>query len=206
MIPANHNRFTQCLFNKYLKFILKSDFKHIELEGQWPLSDAGALVVGNHIGWWDGFWVLYLKNRLCPAKKLHVMMLEEQLKPRPFLGHLGAFSIRPGSRSALESLKYAADRLGEPNNWVVIYPQGKLAAMTADILPFQPGIEVVLRRANVRNVLFYAAFVDYFSDRKPSLFFYLKQEKLETQTASELEAKYRKFYETSRLNHSYKAK
>jgi hypothetical protein len=51
-------------------------------------------------------------------------MPEEQLATRMFLNKAGAFSIKPGSRSAIESLNYASSLLYEPENLVVVFPQG----------------------------------------------------------------------------------
>ncbi|MCA1745521.1 MAG: hypothetical protein LC643_07450 [Bacteroidales bacterium] len=96
MIKARHSRMYDVFFNWYLHRILKKDFSRIDVVGSWPVHGQSVLVIGNHVSWWDGFWVYYLNKRFL-KKKLHVMMLESQLKHRRFLTRIGAFSIEPGS-------------------------------------------------------------------------------------------------------------
>ncbi len=205
MIEAKHHWLWQWFFNHYLNCILKRDFREIVIEGSWSNNQDSCLLIGNHISWWDGFWALYLNNKLL-KKKLFVMMLEEQLKGRKFLSRLGAFSINPGTRSVINSLEYAALKTKELGNLIVLFPQGKISSMTADHPHFNRGIERILNKAPLKEVLFYSVFIDYFSYRKPSLYFYLGEFIIKTNTTEELEKKYKQFYEESRLNHATKAR
>jgi len=205
MIEANHLWLWQWLFSHYLNCILKRDFQKIVINGSWTNNKESYLLIGNHISWWDGFWALYLNNNLL-KKKIYVMMLEEQLKSRKLLSRLGAFSIQPGTRSVLKSLDYAAQKLRGTGNLVVIYPQGKISPITANHPHFFSGIEKILNPSSGNEVLFYAVFVDYFSNRKPSLYFYLGEAAIENNKSEELEEKYYQFYEESRLIHATKAR
>jgi 1-acyl-sn-glycerol-3-phosphate acyltransferase len=204
MIKANHHRLWQWFFDRYIQLILRTDFRTIEVEGAWPDDEQSALLIGNHFSWWDGFWALYLNNMFL-RKRLYVMMLEEQLRLRMFLSRLGAFSINPGSRSVVESLDYAAERLSTPGNLVVVYPQGRIASATSDLPAFERGIDRVLQKSNNLKVLFYAAFTDYFSHRKPGLYFYLKEVGESIVNTDDLRNKYASFYEASRMEQSKKA-
>jgi 1-acyl-sn-glycerol-3-phosphate acyltransferase len=203
MIKAANHWFYKGFFDRYILYILKKDFKKIEIEGTWPKSDKATLMIGNHISWWDGFWVLYLNNRLL-KKRLHVMMLEEQLKNYRFLNKIGGFSINPGTRSVMESLNYATELLSDSKNLLLVYPQGKLLSMHQPKNNFEPGIERILKNCNSSQILFYAAFTDYFSERKPTLFFYLKEVEFNRFSTAELNGLYQQFYNESLSNHQLK--
>ena len=204
MIKAKHHWFYSRFFNWYVPRILKSDFHTIEIDGKW--SDVGkpALIIGNHISWWDGFWALYLNN-LFLKKKFHAMMLEEQLRTRKFLSKTGAFSIDPGKRSMFETLEYTVQLLESPNNAVTVYPQGRIASMTSPLFEFGSAADRILKKSPHVTVCFYAAFVDYFSERKPSLFFYLEQVDPKNVEAKGLAELYRDFYYRSVKNQATKA-
>jgi len=203
MIKAAHHWFYTFFFYRYILYILKKDFKRIEIEGYWPKSDRAALMIGNHISWWDGFWALYLNKKIV-KKRLHVMMLEEQLKQRGFMSKLGGFSINPGTRSVVESLNYATELLSDPTNLLLLYPQGKLFSMHQPQNNFEPGVERILKNCQQSQILFYAAFPDYFADRRPTLFFYLKEVEFKRYSTAALNELYQQFYDESRLKHQTK--
>lgn len=196
MIPARHHPLIDRLFNWYLHNILKKDFYGIEVIGQWPDNLAGNLVIGNHVSWWDGFWAYYLNKRFL-KKRLYVMMLEEQLKPRRFLTRIGGFSINPGNKSVIESIDYAAEKLKQSGNLVVMYPQGRIASFSAGVLQFQKGVEKVVKKSGIQQILFYTALTDYFSQRKPTLTFYLGVHTLNDASTQSIEQAYRLFYQNA---------
>lgn len=196
MIKARHHWFFTPFFNWYVRSILKRDFYKIEVIGQWKPVAESAIIIGNHFSWWDGFWALWLNNQFL-HKRLHVMMLEDQLKPRRFLSKAGAYSIKPGSRSVVESLKYSVELLNDPQNAIVIYPQGKIFSMHKTSFEFEKGIERIVKQSEPGQLLLYAAFVDYFSNRKPTLFFYLHEIDSLQYTKQQLENLYNKFYQHS---------
>ncbi|MDG5799941.1 lysophospholipid acyltransferase family protein [Marinilabiliaceae bacterium ANBcel2] len=197
MIKACHHWFYDTFFNFYIHRILKKDFHAINIFGEWDVPDESSnLVIGNHVSWWDGFWVYCLNKRFL-KKRFHVMMLQEQLNDRKFLRRIGAFSIYPGTRSVLESLNYTVEKLKEPGNIVLMYPQGKIASFSAGVLPFQPGVEHVIKKSGVEKVLFYAAFVDFFEQRKPTLNIYLSDISTNKDKPLQVEDQFRDFYEDS---------
>ena len=193
MIPARHHKGYDAFFNWYIHRILKNDFHRIEIHGSWPAGTNSELVIGNHVSWWDGFWVYYL-NRRFSHKRLFVMMLEEQLAPRMFLSRIGGFSVNPRHRSVVESLDYAVNKLVNPGNLVVMYPQGEIASFSAGVLSFQKGFNRVVQWAGLKRVLFYVALIDYFSNRKPTLTFYLGHYGCENSSGSETENAFNAFY------------
>jgi len=174
MITATHNSLVTRFFDWYILRIMRKDFHSITVLGKWESKPTGSLVIGNHFSWWDGFFGLYLNNRFL-KKHFFVMMLESQLQQRIMFSKAGAFSVNPGSRSVVESLNYAACLLESKENMVLIFPQGILHSLYCTRFSFASGVEKVLRKTPSSQLLFYVAMIEYFSNRKPSLFFYLKE-------------------------------
>ncbi|MDA3880101.1 MAG: lysophospholipid acyltransferase family protein [Prolixibacteraceae bacterium] len=194
MIKSEHHPVITKIFDWYIPHIIKKDFARVETIGEWQsITDRASLIIGNHVSWWDGFWVLHLNHKFL-HKDLHVMILEEQLKKNKILSKVGAYSVNPGSRSVVESLKYTAELLSDKNNAVVVYPQGRISTFTGPSFNFKPGIEWVLKKSNPIQLLFYTAFVDYFSERKPTLHLYLGEIEFQHYSLIELRDKYRDFY------------
>ncbi|MDA3818671.1 MAG: lysophospholipid acyltransferase family protein [Prolixibacteraceae bacterium] len=202
MIKASHHRIIAPLFYKYLFHIMNKDFEEVEMIGEWENDETKAsLIIGNHVSWWDGFWMLH-PNKKYLQKKLHVMILEEQLKMNKILSKVGAYSVDPGSRSVVESLNYSVELLNDENNSVVIYPQGKFSSFVAPGFKFKTGIEKILNKCKPVQILFYTAFVDYFSNRKPTVFLYLGEVEFQRYGLEELSTKYRSFYMQSLNQHA----
>ncbi len=191
MIPARHTWFHVRFFLWYTRIRLKRNFSAIKVHSPIPdVSDKPLLVIGNHFSWWDGFWILWLNDRYL-HKKFHVMMLEEQLKKNGILNKTGAFSIRRGSRDAVESLKYARKILEDGSAesgrtdgsaptarqlpMVLMYPQGEIQSMHTRPVKFEKGLENITRGLEGKiNILMVVILIDYFSNQKPELHFYLE--------------------------------
>ena len=196
MITAKHNSFITTFFRYYVKMIIKRHFHAISISGDITEPGHALLMIGNHFSWWDGFIAFYVNNTIL-KKRFHVMMLEEQLAKRKFFRGIGVFSVRTANRSVLDSLRYASRILENPENILVIYPQGKIESSYAPKLKFGKGVVKILRgvSGSKPQILFYAALTDYFSNRKPGLNIYLApfaiQDDFKTE---EIEARYNDFY------------
>ncbi len=174
MIEANHFWFQRLFFNAYIPFILRRDFKSHNITGKFEDRGLPLLLIGNHFSWWDGFFP-YALNRKMFKRRLYLMMLEEQLASRRFLRRLGAFSINPGSRTAVDSINYASQILKDKNNVLIIFPQGNIRSQYDNEIVFQKGwFRILKSTAHPVHVLFMANLTDYFSNRKPSLYTYIE--------------------------------
>lgn len=196
MIKANHHIAYEKYFDLYLGWIMRRDFRAhriVELpvssgvaapgKGSLlevspgfydPISDHALLMVGNHFSWWDGFFARRINQQVL-HKRLHVMMLEEQLRPRMFLTRLGAYSIRQKHRSALESVNYTLELLENPENLVVMFPQGRFQSLHQHPVHFEQGWFRILEKSpRSARLVFMANLTDYFDHRKPTLSSYLR--------------------------------
>ncbi len=104
------------------------------------------------------------------------MMLREQLSKRRFLCKIGAFSIDPGDRSMLESIEYGNNILKDPNNLLLIFPQGEIRSMHQHKVKFEEGWIKILKEIEQKiQIIFMVNLIDYFSNKKPGLTIYFKE-------------------------------
>ncbi len=193
MIRARHHILLFPFFKYYVLWKMKRSFAACQIIEK--VEDAGRpiLWIANHLSWWDGIWVLYVNQKLF-RRKFHFMMLEEQLRTNWFFQYTGGFSVKKGTRSIVESLKYASELLSNTQNMVLMFPQGEIQSMHNSSFVFEKGIERILGLSNSDvQVIFQANFIDYLSQPKPTLFCYL--ETYDGETSLELlNDSYSRFY------------
>ena len=194
MIKAKHHIVIYPLFKLLTRYLLKRNFNSINIEGVFNDNVKPVLVIANHISWWDGFWISYL-NLKVTHRKIHFMMLEEQLKKHWYFQFSGAYSIKKNSRSVLDSIDYTYELLKVKENMVFVFPQGKINSMQNNFITFEKGVKRIVETCitNVQ-VLFVANFIDYFSNAKPNLFMYIKSISAFNFTDNSIEHEYNNFY------------
>jgi 1-acyl-sn-glycerol-3-phosphate acyltransferase len=169
VIRARHINFFVRFFSYYSKDRLKRYFHKVRCDCNVDVAGKPVLMIGNHFSWWDGF-IAYRLNDLYLHKRFHIMMLEEQLSTRMFLNKAGAFSIKRGTRTVIDSLSYASSLLHEPENIVVVYPQGTISSVHSRPVRFEKGTERIIAAAPAQlMILFYVALPDWYSHMKPGL-------------------------------------
>ena len=175
MLQSKHHFFIYPFFQFYTLRIMKKHFQKVSIEGRFIDDSKPVLLIGNHIGWWDGFWAMYLKIKVL-KRKFYVMMQEDQLLRFRFFNNTGAFSINRKSKDIIESLRYASKIIRDPQNMVVMYPQGQLQSLYSTHFHFERGIEYILKgREGEVQLLMTVNMIDYLSHRKPSLSIYLRE-------------------------------
>lgn len=174
MVKDEHHWLKSNFFSRYisrsvLRHYHKIDFNPVEINPQKSL-----LLIANHYSWWDGFVFFHL-NKLLFKKKFHIMILEETIIKHSFLKYVGSFSVSKTSRSMLETLKYAGNLLDDPENLLVIFPQGKLYSNFLNEIKFEKGLERITAFSQQNfDYVFAASFTEEFTEPKPTLFIYLK--------------------------------
>ena len=187
IIKARHHWFYYPFFKWYSRRMPRRDFSSVELHQEVEDKKLPLLMVGNHVSWWDGFLAQYINLALF-HRKIHIMMLEEQLEKRMFLNKTGAYSIKKGARSAVESLHYTAEILSDPENLVVLFPQGKIHPVTDLPVSFEKGWYRIFSYLNGPiQMLFYITLFDYFSHRKPQLHLYIYDYAYDGKSLEEME-------------------
>ena len=129
------------------------------------------------------------------------MILAETSKKEKFLKHSGAFSVEKNTRDILLSLDYAAKLLDDPNNLVLIFPQGKLYPNFTEHIHFEKGVLRIMQKAQGKfQLVFAAAFVQYFKHIKPTATVYLKTESViyAGNSIAELQSAYQQHFNASK--------
>ena len=172
MIRAEHKRWAGRLFYPYLNRIFRKDYSHFFVTNGMPEipDDSGLLITPNHISWWDGFFIDYLM-RHTSRRRIHLMMLKNQLARVAFFRFLGAYSIDPGHRkSVFETLEYTAEILGRGDSFAVVYPQGEIVPQRSAPLEFREGLLLSLRKVRTPVCCMPVSFlVKPFNERHPEI-------------------------------------
>jgi hypothetical protein len=112
----------------------------------------------------------------------------------------GAFSINRNSRKMLESLDYASQLLRDPQNLVLMFPQGKLYSNFVGNIHFEKGIMKVIEQAEEKfQLIFATSFVQYFRNKKQSVTVYLKREESAGKCFDDLKTAYQQYYSDTKL-------
>jgi 1-acyl-sn-glycerol-3-phosphate acyltransferase len=196
ILKAKHHRFIYPFFKWYTVWLVNSNFSKKHYSGTITEKNLPVLLIANHASWWDGFWALFLNIKVF-KRKFHFMMLEEQLRKYWYFNHAGGFSVKKKSRSVLETLHYTSSLLTDRNNLVLLFPQGEIGSVQKDSFDFEKGIERIL--AGVKNqvqIVFLVSLTDYFSSKKPEIFFYYREYSKDSFQIADLEEDYNRFYKS----------
>ena len=205
MIKPRQNRFIYHFFSFYIQWLIRKNFSCFHFNRVTFDSSKSILLVANHFSWWDGFFLFYL-NQLYFKKKFHVMILEETAKKRKFMKYLGAFSVKKHSKESLESLNFAAELLNDPNNLVLIFPQGKICSSHVAEIIFEKGLKQIVKQTKKQfQFIFSITFVEYFHDKKPSVLSYLTHWKpFQPLTIHLIQQAFNHYYQQVKTHHASK--
>lgn len=185
------------MFQLLSKFLINRNFNSVNINGAFADNGKSILVIANHVSWWDGFWVDYLNQKLM-NRKFHFMMLEDQLKKHWYFHYTGGYSVKKKSRSILNSISYSIELLQQPENLVLMFPQGEIHSIYNDAVVFENGVERIIKKtAPETQVVFVANLIDYFSDSRPNLFIYFKPVSWHDLQKTTVEKEYNIFYQQS---------
>jgi len=196
MIKPKSNSLIFIFFSWYISRIIGKDFasfKHDRISFE---KDKAILLLANHFSWWDGFLIFHL-NKIYFKKKFHVMVLQETAEKVKFLKFLGAFSVQKNAKSIIKSLDYAGELLDNPENLVLIFPQGELHSVHVSNIAFEKGVSRIISASKKQfQYIFAAVLIDYFDQRKPKVNVYLQNwEAQEYASLQVIKSAYNKHYE-----------
>jgi 1-acyl-sn-glycerol-3-phosphate acyltransferase len=171
MIKASHKKWARFLFNPYCDWLLKRNFSQFLRVNNYPYlsPELPLIITPNHISWWDGFFIDYLARRFIDRRGF-ILMLEEQLSRYWFFKKIGAFSIDPThTKKITETVKYVHNLLHDPNNFVILYPQGEIEPYEMRPLTLKRGLRLFLKETPEVQVLLVGFKIQYYNQKKPSL-------------------------------------
>jgi 1-acyl-sn-glycerol-3-phosphate acyltransferase len=173
MIYPQNNRLIYGFFQRYIPRIIRRNFKEVNFNSVEIDQNKSVLLLANHFSWWDAFLLYFVFAKLT-GKKLHVMVLEDTMKKQWFFKYIGAFSVNKTPHGVINALNYAAQLLNDPQNLVLIFPQGKLCSNFVNEVQFEKGVMKIMDQAAGRFQLIYAAaFVENLQYEKPMANVYL---------------------------------
>ena len=199
IIKAKHHFIIHPIFKQFSRVMINRNFARVEVIGDVEITkDRSILLLSNHTGWWDGFWHLYLNMKVF-KKKFHFMMLEDQLKKHWYFNYTGGFSVNKSARSVVETIDYSADLLSNPENLVLMFPQGKIQSIHKQPIIFEKGAEKIIEKTRKSNmqIVFLVNSIDYFINKKPILYHYIKEHKGSDNDYHALEKSYNTFLKES---------
>ena len=193
MIKARHTTAGRLFFDFYSKRGLKRTFRKVNFIGNFTDEGTPVVVIANHFSWWDGFIQLQL-NKQYFERRFHVMMLEEQLRKFMILNTTGAFSVKQGSRSVIESLKYSAEIASDNKNMLLLFPQGKIESVYTSNFRFEKGLDYILKHGHEKiQLVFNINLIDFFSEKKPTLNVYFTKYEKSDRTIKAIEEAFNSF-------------
>ena len=199
MIRNQNNFFIRWILHNYTRWIVSRHFHEIIHNGIEIDPNKSVLLIANHFSFWDSL-ILYIINQKVLKKTFHVMVREDTTLHLKYVRYGGAFSINKKSRGMLESLDYAAELLENPQNLVLIFPQGKLYSNFVNEINFEKGIIKVIQKAEGKfQLLFATTFIQYFKHKKQSVTVYLKREEHAGNNFEHIKNTYQKHYENTKL-------
>ena len=200
MIRPKNSRIIYWFFRRYVKWRVNKQFHRLLFNTIETDKNRSILLVANHYSFWDAL-VLFCVNDSLFNKKFHVMILEETSHKEPFLKYGGAFSVSKNTKDILLSLDYAAKLLDDPNNLVLIFPQGQLYPNFTAHIHFEKGVQRIIDQAQGKfQLVFAAAFIQYFKHIKPTATVYLKTESViyAGKSIAELQSAYQQHFNASK--------
>jgi 1-acyl-sn-glycerol-3-phosphate acyltransferase len=195
--PKKNIAIKTCL-QLYVRWITARYFNRINFNEISTDKSKSILLIANHFSAWETI-ALYHINRIFLKRNFHAMMLEKTVLKEPALKYAGAFSVNPGSRDVIQSVDFAAKLLDEPNNLVLIFPQGKLYSNMVTDVQFESGVAHIIKKAKNFQLLFAAIFIENFDNLKPEANVYFKiQEGTNFNNVDALQQAYQQHYTQSR--------
>jgi 1-acyl-sn-glycerol-3-phosphate acyltransferase len=200
MIPPKNNAVIFWFFRRYVKRMVGRHFDRVLFNSIDIDKSRSILLIANHYSFWDSL-ILFCVNDQLFHKKFHVMILEETSRKETFLKYAGAFSVSKNTKDVLLSLNYAANLLDDPDNLVLIFPQGQLYPNFTTYINFEKGVQRIINQAQGKfQLVFAAAFIQYFKHIKPTATVYFKTENViyAGKSINELQNAYQQYFNASK--------
>jgi 1-acyl-sn-glycerol-3-phosphate acyltransferase len=199
MIYPKKNIIFKWSIHAYVYWLTIRNFKAINFNTIGVEKNKSILLIANHFSAWDTL-VLFWINRKLLKKKFHVMMLESTALKEPFLKYAGGFSVNKTSRDMIHSIDFAAKLLDDPDNMVLIFPQGKIYSNMVSEVTFEKGIiQIIKKAASNFQLIFAVTFIENFDNFKPVANTYLKTNSDSSiNTILDLQGAYQQHYTQSR--------
>ena len=198
MLRPEKNKLMQWFFHRYILRIMEQSFQSVNFNTIETDPDKAVLLIANHYSWWDGFLLYYLNAKLF-KRKFRIMVLEQTMKEFAFFKFLGAYSVNKNTKGIIESLDYTANLLADPQNLVVIFPQGRIYSNFTDIVSFEKGLSRIINKDSLNfQFVFAVSFIEYLQHKKATINVYLKNAGSSFKDLAEVNHAFQHHYQTAK--------
>ncbi|HTD42473.1 MAG TPA: lysophospholipid acyltransferase family protein [Mucilaginibacter sp.] len=199
MVKPGKNLIIRFILHYYVKLIVGNHFHKLQFDPIEVDPNKSILLIANHFSFWDSL-ILYIVCCKLLKKKFYVMVREDTTVQLKYLKYGGAFSVNKRSKDMLQSLEYAAELLNDPQNLVLIFPQGKLYSNFVNDIHFEKGSMRIIERADKKfQLIFAATFVQYLKHKKPTATVYLQNALGKCKSFEDLKNAYQMHYDNAKL-------
>ncbi|MDZ7719088.1 MAG: lysophospholipid acyltransferase family protein [Balneolaceae bacterium] len=170
-IPAQESRWFIFIFDLYMRSLFWRRFKNVWVDQEYqPSKTSKTIYYLNHTSWWDGLIPLLLNRKLF-RQNARAMMEDKQMREHGLFKRIGAFSVNlENPRSAVRSLRYAAESMKRENSSLFIYPEGKIYPFTTKNIQFRDGLAWIANRVQDADVVPIGIYFTTANYDKPELF------------------------------------
>jgi 1-acyl-sn-glycerol-3-phosphate acyltransferase len=199
MVVPKKNPIIRWVLHHYVQWTVRRHFNELRTDPVDIDNSRSVLLVANHFSYWDSL-ILYIICFKFLKKKFHVMVRKDTTPQLKYLRFGGAFSISKNSRDMLQSLHFAAELLNDPQNLVLIFPQGKLYSNFVNEINFEKGLVKIMNEADGKfQLVFAATFIQYLKHKKPTATVYLKSQDYQKKSPEDLNNAYQIHYQNTKL-------
>lgn len=145
--PAKTSRFWLTVASLFFYNMLQNRFYAFRYKGAEGVleKDVPTIIYAPHCNWWDGIVLYNITHRIF-HKEIRLMI--EELNRFPLLRRGGAYSVcKKSPQSAMKSLKYSVDVMGDMRNFLCIFPQGIIRPPHFRPIEFQTGLAYIAQKA-----------------------------------------------------------
>lgn len=145
--PAKTSRFWLTVASLFFYNMLQNRFYAFRYKGAKGVleKDVPTIIYAPHCNWWDGIVLYNITHRIF-HKEIRLMI--EELNRFPLLRRGGAYSVcKKSPQSAMKSLKYSVDVMGDMRNLLCIFPQGIIRPPHFRPIEFQTGLAYIAQKA-----------------------------------------------------------
>ncbi len=145
--PAKTNKFWLTIASLFFFNMLQNRFYAFRYKGAENVIEKGVptILYAPHCNWWDGIVFYNITHRIF-HKEIRLMI--EELNRFPLLRRGGGYSVcKKSPQSAMKSLKYSVDVVGDLKNILCIFPQGIIRPPHYRPIEFQTGLAYIAQNS-----------------------------------------------------------
>ena len=178
LIPATPSPRVRSVFAAMVAGMMRRKFHAVriargsrEVLASLDSGDRPALVVMNHVSWWDPILAIVAWRAFFPSRAPYGPIDANELKRFAIFRKVGLFGVDPDDPATLEAMRdyLAAEAARTPRLAFVVTPQGKFSDVRDEIV-VRPGAAAIAAALKVDRAVAIAVEYAFWVDQKPEVF------------------------------------